>query len=63
MKTLAFGALMLVAGAAGWNYLGPEISTQANNTRVEAEKTVEENISDAEKEIEAFEKCLKELGK
>jgi len=62
MKTLAFGALMLVTGAVGWNYLGQEISTKATETQAEAKKTVDENLSDAEKEIEAFEKCLKELG-
>lgn len=52
---------MLVAGAVGWNYLGPEISDKATETQAKAEKTVRDNISDAERDLEAFERCLLEL--
>lgn len=55
MKTLIFGLIMLVTGAAWGNYFGKQVS--------DVKGKVEIGVKSAEEGLTNFEACIKKLGK
>lgn len=53
---------MLVAGAVGWHYLEPMISDSVADTQTKIESEATRGMSEAEKDLLGFEKCLLELS-